>query len=155
MVTVEEIPVGQIAGFWDRHIRYLTEDNIVTEEEEIAYFQSAEYRDTLKNHMLRKPDTHHMAYFVEGNQRIGAVQYTTFQSEDGKCFILDFWVFPAFRGNGTGHRCFLALQAHTRADGAAYFALNCEREPAQRFWRSLGFVDDGIDAYGMPLMVKR
>ena len=87
--------------------------------------------------------------------RIGAAQYNTYQSEDGKCFILDYWIFPEFRGGGTGHRCFEALEAHTKADGALYYELHCTRENAHRFWRSLGFVDNGLDEYDMALMVRR
>ncbi len=74
--------------------------------------------------MLRERDQHHMVYFLRGGERIGAAQYNTYQSEDGKCFILDFWVFPPYRGNGTGHACFAALEAYTRADGAAYYEIN-------------------------------
>lgn len=68
-----------------------------------------------------------MIYFVEEGKKIGAAQYNTYQSEDGKCFILDFWMFPGFRGSGTGHRCFHALEEYTRSDGAVYYEINCER----------------------------
>ena len=105
--------------------------------------------------MLRAVDKHHMIYFVRGGVRIGAAQYNTYQSEDGKCFILDYWVFPEFRGSGTGHQCFEALERYTQADGARYYELNCTKENAHRFWLSLGFVDHGADEHGMALMVRR
>lgn len=69
--------------------------------------------------------------------------------------ILDYWVFPEFRGGGTGHRCFEALEGYTKADGAVYYELNCTRENAHRFWISLGFVDHGVDEFEMPLMIRR
>ncbi|MBQ4447563.1 MAG: GNAT family N-acetyltransferase, partial [Clostridia bacterium] len=94
-------------------------------------------------------------YFVDGNVRIGAAQYNTYQSEDGKCFILDFWVFPEFRGNGTGHRCFYALEDHTRLDGAKYYEINSQKENSIRFWKSIGFEENGKDEYDMPLFIKR
>ena len=155
MIWLEEIPAGRIDEFWDIHFRYLIDDGIITDEEDEEYFQSEEYRGTLKAHMLRQQDKHHMVYFVEGAKRIGAAQYCTYRSEDGKCFILDFWVFPEFRGNGTGHRCFEALEAYTKADGAAYYALNVTKDNALRFWRSLGFADHGEDEWGMKLMIRR
>jgi ribosomal protein S18 acetylase RimI-like enzyme len=93
-----------------------------------------------------------MIYFIRDGVRVGAAQYNTYQSEDGKCFVLDFWVFPEFRGNGTGHYCFEALRRYTAADGALYYEINCDRENAQRFWKSLGFTDCGVDEYDMPLM---
>ena len=105
--------------------------------------------------MIREIDKHHMVYFVDGNVRIGAAQYNTYQSEDGKCFILDFWVFPEFRGNGTGHRCFYALEDHTRLDGAKYYEINSQKENSIRFWKSIGFEENGKDEYDMPLFIKR
>ena len=154
-VQLEEIPVERIGEFWDIHFRYLLDDGIIEDEEDIEYFQSEEYRGILKAHMLRDHDKHHMVYFVEDGVRIGAAQYCTYQSEDGKCFLLDFWVFPRFRGNGTGHRCFAALEAYTKSDGAVYYELNCTKENAMRFWKSQGFADAGVDEWDMLLMQKR
>ena len=154
-IQIEEIPVAQIDEFWKIHIRYLVDDEIVTDDEDLQYFQSGEYRDIIKAHMLRSVDPHHMVYFVCNDIRIGAAQYNTYQSEDGKCFILDFWVFTEHRGNGTGHRCFAALQAYTKSEGARYYELNCTKDNAHRFWNSLGFVDCGVDEYEMPVMIRR
>ena len=154
-IQIEEIPVARIDDFWKIHFTYLLADGIITEEEDIQYFQSDEYRDGVKAHMLRPIDPHHMVYFVRSGLRIGAAQYNTYQSEDGKCFILDFCVFPEYRGGGTGHRCFKALMAYTRKDGANYYEINCNKDDAHRFWLSLGFADCGVDEDGMPLMVRR
>lgn len=154
-VEVEEIPVERIDEFWDIHFRYLVEDGIIEDDEDREYFQSGEYRDVIYSHMLRETDRHHMVYFVSDGVRIGAAQYNIYRSEDGKCFILDFWVFPQFRGNGMGHRCFEALERYTTPDGAAYYELNSTKENAVRFWRSLGFVENGADEYDMPLMIRK
>ena len=151
-IQIEEIPVERIDEFWKIHIQYLIDDAIVTDEEDLEYFQSGEYRDVIKEHMLRSVDPHHMVYFVCNGIRIGAAQYNTYKNEDGKCFILDYWVFPKYRGNGTGHECFEILRAHTKLDGARYYELNCTKDNAHRFWCSLGFTDCGIDEYEMPLM---
>lgn len=155
MICIEEIPVADIQNFWDIHIRYLVDDSIIEDDEDIDYFQSEEYRGVLKTHMLREKDKHHMVYFAEDGVRIGAAQYCIYQSEDGKCYLMDFWVFPRYRGNGTGHRCFAALESNTKAQGAVYYELNCERENAIRLWSSLGFVENGEDEWGMKLMIKR
>lgn len=79
----------------------------------------------------------HMIYFRRMGVRIGAAQYKTYLTGDGKCFLLDFWAFPECRGNVTGHDCFDALVSYNRADGAAYCALNCANEKAVRFRKSL------------------
>lgn len=93
MIEIEEIPVEHIVEFWQEHIQYLVEDGIATEDEEREYFQSDEYRSVIRSHMVRNTDKHHLVYFAEDGVRIGATSYCTYQSEDGKCFILDFWVF--------------------------------------------------------------
>ena len=141
--------------FWNLHIRYLLDDGIIYDDEDIAYFTGEEYRGVLENHMIRNTDKQHMVYFCQDEIRIGAASYCTYQSEDGKCFILDYWVFPEYRGNGTGHRCFEALQEYTKADGAKYYELNSTKEDSIRFWKSIGFVENGKDEYGMLLLVKR
>ena len=109
MISIEEIPIEKIDEFWDIHIKYLVDDGIISDEEDIAYFTGEEYRGILKDHMTRSTDKQHMVYFCRDGKRIGAASYCTYQSENGKCFILDYWIFPQFRGNGTGHRCFTAL----------------------------------------------
>ena len=154
-ITLEELPVERLDEFWSIHLPYLISDGIIDDDEDIEYFSGEEYRGVLKAHMLREKDKQHFAYFIENGARIGAVSYCTFQSEDGKCFILDFWVFPQFRGNGTGRRCFKALEAHTRADGAVYYELNSTKEASVRFWKSLGFIEHGTDEWDMPLYTKR
>ena len=155
MIRIEEIPVENIGEFWTLHLKYLIDDAIIDDEEDVAYFSGNEYRDIIEAHMSREADRHHAVYFVDGEERIGAAQYNTYQSEDGKCFILDFWVFPEFRGNGTGHKCFEALEAYTKADGARYFEINSQKEDSIRFWKSLGFVENGKDEYDMPVFIKR
>ena len=134
MIELHEIPLGEIDFFWREHLKYLVEDGIVTDPEDLAYFSGEEYRGVIWEHMRREPDRHHLVWF---------------------CEEMDFWVFPGHRGGGMGHRCFEALERYTRATGAAYYQLNSEKDASVRFWKSLGFVDDGRDEYDMPLFVKR
>ena len=155
MITIEEIPVENINDFWEIHLRYLVDDGIIDDPEDIEYFSGEEYRGIIKNHMVRDNDKHHMVYFVNANTRIGAAQYNTYHSEDGKCFILDFWVFPEYRGNGTGHECFAALEKFTKSDGAIYYEINSTKDDSIRFWKSLGFVENGKDEYDMPIFIKK
>ena len=155
MITIEEIPVEGLDAFWPLHMRYLIDDGIISDEEDIEYFSGSEYRGIIEANMKRDVDKHHMVWFCRDGEKIGAASYCTYQSEDGKCFVLDFWVFPQFRGSGTGHRCFEALEAYTKADGARYYEINSEKEASVRFWKSLGFEDNGRDEYDMPLLVKR
>lgn len=156
MITIEEIPKKDVDVFWTLHWDYLNRDIFGADdtEEDRAYFLSEAYRGTIERFMDRTPDKMHLVYFVRAGVRIGCAQYITYKSEDGKCFILDFWVFPEFRGNGAGRRCFEALSRYAREDRAAYFGINVSGERARNFWKSLGFEDDGVDEHGDPLMKR-
>ncbi len=154
-ILIEEIPISEVKGFWDLHIKYLIDDGIVSDDEDKAYFEGSEYRGIIEKLMAREKDRLHLVYFRLGEVRIAAASFCTYKSEDGKCFILDFWVFPEYRGNGTGHRCFDALEQYTKADGAIYYELNSEKEDSVRFWQSIGFVENGRDEYDMPLYIRR
>lgn len=155
MIEIREVTVNELDEFWEQHYKYLINDEIINDEEDKQYFQSDEYRGVLKEHMLRNVDKHHPVYFENNGVRIGAAQYTTYKSEDGKCFILDFWIFPEFRGNGTGHKCFECLENYTKQDGAVYYEINAEKDNAIRFWKSLGFIENGTDEWDMPLFIKK
>ncbi len=155
MITIREISPDGCDTFFDLHIRYLIDDGIISDEEDIAYFSGDEYRDIIREHMGPDTDRHHLIYFLKGDERIGACSYCTYSSEDGKCFILDFWVFKEHRGNGTGHECFHALEGYTRERGAEYYQLNSTKEDSVRFWKDLGFRYLGTDEYDMPLYEKR
>ena len=155
MISIEEIPVERIDEFWDIHINYLIDDGIITDEEDIDYFTGEEYRGILESHMKRKADRHHMVYIIKDDKRVGAASYCTYQSEDGKCYLLDFWVFPEYRVRGMGHHCFDALERYTKEDGANYFELNSSKEDSIQFWKSIGFMENGKDEWDMPLLIKR
>ena len=155
MIHIEEIPVERIEEFWDCHIRYLTDDGIISDEEDVEYFTGDEYRGTIREHMTRERDRHHLIWFISDGSKIGAASYCVYESVDGECFILDFWVFPHYRGNGTGRRCYEALEKAALSEGAKYFTLNSERPDSVRFWKSLGYVENGRDEYDMPLFIKK
>lgn len=80
MIEIEEIPVEHIDDFWKIHLKYLVEDEIIDDEEDIEYFSGDEYRDIIKANMTREKDKHHMVYFVDGDNKVGAAQYNTYQS---------------------------------------------------------------------------
>lgn len=77
-----------------------------------------------------------------------------FTLEDGRCFIMEFCVYPEFRGNSTGHACGEALLSWARERGASCFELNCDTEPRERFWGRLGFLPNGCDEWGEKLMLR-
>lgn len=156
MIEIQEISKENINEFWDLHWKYLNRDIFDENDspELREHFRSEEYRGTIEKLMQRETDRAHLIYFLEKGVRVGCCSFVTYKSEDGKCFILDYWVFEQFRGKGLGHRCFLSLCEYVKADGAKYFEINISNERNRNFWKSFGFFDNGIDEYGELLMKK-
>ena len=101
MIKIEDIPAEKINEFWNLHIRYLVEDGIISDEEEIACFTGNEYRGILEEHMIRSTDKQHMVYFCQDGIRIGAASYCTNQSEDEN---VSFWITGFSRSIGETER---------------------------------------------------
>lgn len=158
-IEIEEVVKENIAEFWDLHWEYLNRDIFPYEtlctpsdEEDREYFHGREYRGVMEGYMEREPDKAHMIYFCRDGRRIGCCEYVTYKSEDGKCFLMDFWVFPKFRGSGIGRACFATLKKYAELDGAKYFQINISNEKNRNFWMKQGFTDAGQDEWGEPLM---
>ena len=123
MEPVQILPVTTAAdehAFWAAKDTYLVEDIIPNNElcapltdNERAYFLSAEYREQINRLCTRETDRAQKAFFELDGVRIGFCLYCTYLSEDGKCFILDFCLFPDYRGHGLGKRCFSALRTYS------------------------------------------
>ncbi len=94
----------------------------------------------------------HYLFFRRDGVEIGLTMTVLYLTEDQKQFILEFCVYPAFRGNGTGTACAEALLQWGRERGAAFFELNAEDPRRVRFWSRLGFRPNGRNQSG-PLML--
>lgn len=102
----------------------------------------------------RPQDRCFFLFFHRGGQDIGFAMPVIFTTEDGKCFIMEFCVYPEFRGSGTGKACAAALLDWAKKHGARYAELNYGgNERRRRFWESVGFIENGADQWGEPLML--
>lgn len=147
-IHLEEISEAETPAFFDQQIRYLVDDEII-DEEDIEYFSGEEYRGAVKRQMSHPSDPMHLVYFVRNHERIGAAIYSV--DEGGKGFIYDFWVFPPYRGMGTGHYCYYALEKAMIAQGAVRFEMNIQKPRPYLFWRAFGYQESGRDEWGDPL----
>lgn len=118
-----------------------------------AYFLGPEYRERIEGLRSREEAPCRFLLFRREGRDIGFALTVLYAEEEGKCFLLEFCVFPEFRGNGTGSCCAQALLDWERARGAAWFALNCGEPRRVRFWKRLGFVENGRDRWGEPLLL--
>lgn len=93
-------------------------------------------------------------FFHRGGQDIGFAMPVIFNTEDGKYFIMEFCVYPEFRGSGTGKACARTLLDWAKEHGARYAELNYGGNDWRRhFWESVGFIENGADEWGEPLML--
>lgn len=159
-ITVKELTTSEeTARFWEELYAYFQRDMFPDDgsdpdrEECLEYFLGEEYRETIEGLRRREKDPLYQLAFRRGGQEVGFAMPATYPSEDGKCFIMEFWVLPELRGGGTGRACAGALLDWARQGGAAYFELNAEEEPRRRFWASLGFRPNGVDEWGKPCML--
>ena len=156
-ITIREAVTEQdIAVFWQQLRIYFIRDIFPNpEDEDREYFLSdTEYRADMQKIHDRPQDRCHYLFFHRNGQDIGFAMPVIFNTEDGKCFIMEYCVYPEFRGSGTGKACAAVLIDWARENGALYAELNYgSNERRFRFWESLGFVENGVDEWGEPLMI--
>ncbi len=156
-ITIREAVMEQdIAVFWQQLLTYFIRDIFPNpEDEDREYFLSdTEYRAHMQKIHDRPQDRCHYLFFHRHGQDIGFAMPVIFNTEDGKCFIMEYCVYPEFRGSGTGKACAAVLIDWARENGALYAELNYgSNERRFRFWESLGFVENGVDEWGEPLMI--
>lgn len=156
-ITIREALAKQdVERFWkELHLYHARDIFPDPDDENRAYFlNDTEYRAAVEKIRNRAQDRCYYLFFCRDGQEIGFALPALFPTEDGKCFIMEFCVFPPFRGCGAGHSCAAALLAWARQQGAAYAELNCGgSERRRRFWKSVGFRPNGVDEWGEPLML--
>ena len=153
-ITIREAVTEQeIAFFWAQLRAYFSRDIFPDPDSgEKAHFLDDQYRSHM-DALHQRQDRCRYLFFVRDGADIGFALPVIFTSEDGKCFLCEFCVFPEFRGNGTGTKCGERFLDWARSMGAAYVELNCDTPQRQRFWGRLGFRENGVDEWGMPLMM--
>lgn len=151
----EAVSEADISLFWEQLYAYFKRDIFPDpEEEDREYFLSNEYRSQIQKLHDRQQDRCFYLYFCHDGQETGFALTTIYTTEDGKCFIMEFCVYPEFRGSGTGRACAAALLNWARENSALYAELNYGgQERRLCFWRSVGFFENGVDEWGEPLMI--
>jgi len=104
IIIREAISEADTAAFWEQLHSYHKRDIFPDpEDENLKHFLSdTEYRVQIEHVHNRLQDRCYYLFFERNGQDIGFALPAIFTSEDGKCFILEFCIFPEFRGGGTG-----------------------------------------------------
>lgn len=156
IIIREAISEADTAAFWEQLYSYHKRDIFPDpEDENLKHFLSdTEYRVQIEHVHNRLQDRCYYLFFERNGQDIGFALPAIFTSEDGKCFILEFCIFPDFRDGGTGRECAAVLLEWAKEHGARYAELNYGGDERRlRFWKRVGFVENGVDEWGEPLML--
>jgi len=155
-ITVREAEgFAEIEKFWSELHEYHKRDIYPdpNDEDREYFLDDSQYRAPIDEMCLRERDRCRRLFFSRGGEDIGFALAVIYESEEGKCFLLEFCVFPQFRGGGTGHVCAGEFLRWARENGAQYFELNFDTEQRRRFWERSGFVLNGRDEWGAKLMI--
>ena len=155
-ITIREaVTENDVAAFREQLHAYHKRDIFPDpDNEERESFLRSKYH----NHRMKSNGSPHdrcfFLIFHRGGQDIGFAMPVIFTTEDGKCFIREFCVYPEFRGNGTGKACARTLLDWAKEHGARYAELNYGgHERRRHFWESVGFIENGADEWGESLML--
>lgn len=155
-ITIREaITENDVAVFWEQLHTYHKRDNFPNPDNaDLEYFLGSEYHDHMMKIHSRPQDRCYFLFFHRDGQDIGFAMPVIYTAEDGKCFIMEFCVYPEFRGNGTGKECAGVLLDWAKENGALYAELNHGSNQRRRhFWETVGFIENGADEWGEPLMI--
>ena len=155
-ITIREaVRSTDIATFWEQlHIYHKRDIFPDPDNEDLEYFLGSEYHDQMMLIHSRQQDRCFFLFFHRNGQDIGFAMPVIYTTEDGKCFIMEFCVYPEFRGNGTGKECARVLLDWAKDHGTRYAELNHGSNARRRhFWESVGFIENGADEWGEPLMI--
>ena len=154
-ITVREaLPGRDTDRFRTRLLGYRREDIFTLPGDAASLGREEEYFSHMLSLRQREDGRSRFLFFERDGEELGLALAVIYAAEEGKCFLADFCVFPKHRGGGTGRECARALLAFARENGARYFELNCGGDARRlRFWQSVGFVENGVDEWGEPLLL--
>lgn len=155
IIIHEAITENEIATFWEQLQAYYKRDIFPdADDKNLHYFLGRDYYDHVMNIHNRPLDRCFFLFFCRNGQNIGFAMPVIFTTEDGKCFIMEYCIYPEFRGSGAGTKCAVALLNWAKEHGALYAELNYGGDTRrQHFWRRVGFIENGVDEWGDPLMI--
>ena len=108
IIIREAISEADTAAFWEQLHTYHKRDIFPDpNDENLTHFlNDTEYRAQVQCVHDRPQDNCHYLFFQQNGRDIGFALPVIFTSEDGKCFIMEFCVYPEFRGNVGPPRAF-------------------------------------------------
>ena len=155
IIIREAITENEVKLFWEQLYLYFKRDILTGKQiEDLCYFMGSAYHENMMKLHDRPQDRSFFLFFQRNGQDVGFALPVIYSSEDGKCFIMEFCIYPEYRGNGTGKECANVLLNWAKENGARYAELNYGGNDRRlRFWKSVGFIENGVDEWGDSLMI--
>lgn len=155
-ITIREAVLPLEIGVFFQQLRAYHARDIFPDplDEDRAYFLSDAYRAQIEALHARAENRCRYLFFTQNGIDVGFALPVIYETEDAKCFLLEFCVYPEYRGRGLGHRCAQTLVNWTKQLGVCYWELGCGADVRRlRFWTRVGFVPNGADEWGEPLLL--
>jgi len=135
--------------FWEKRNQYFQNDIIPNREDKLTdsdkeWFFSNEYKEHIMTLFKRNTDPLYIVFINKDNSNIGFIVYVIYNSEDGKCFILDYCIYQQYRSKGIGKVVFNLIEEKFIDKGATYIDLNVSNTNNEKFWISNGFLKTNI-----------
>lgn len=155
IIIREAVTESDVALFWEQlHIYFKRDMFPDPKDEEREYFLGNKYRLQIQKVHDRTQDRCYYLFFRYKGQEIGLALPVIYTSEDGKCFVMEYCIYPEYRGKGMGKKCAKVLLNWAKENGAIYAELNYGGNDRRlSFWKSVGFIENGVDEWGEPLLI--
>jgi len=137
-IVVEESDVMIFWKLFNNYINELSLNASLGDEFDLDYFYSDEYRNAIEELRIRDKNPLKIC-FIQEEAIIGFLMYVTYFDEDGKCFLMEYYLEPKYRNQGYGKLAYLKAEQHIRNEGALYIELTPTNEANERFWSGVGF----------------
>jgi GNAT superfamily N-acetyltransferase len=133
---------ADVAAFWklfDSYINELSVNISLGDDFDLDYFYSDEYRDAIEKLRIRDKNPLRILFINKEEIIIGFLMYVTYFDEDGKCFLMEYYIQPNYRNLGYGKSAYLKAEKYINDEGALYIELTPTNELNERFWSGVGF----------------
>lgn len=133
---------ADVTTFWklfDSYINELSVNASLGDDFDLDYFYSDEYRDAIEELRIRDRNPLRILFINKEEIIIGFLMYVTYFDEDGKCFLMEYYIQPNYRNLGYGNSAYLNAENHINDEGALYIELTPTNESNERFWSGVGF----------------
>lgn len=138
-IAKEKREVDTFWGLFNRYINELALHASLGDDFDLAYFYSDEYREAIETLRTRQINPLNIFLIKKGGIMFGFLMYVTYFDEDGKCFLMEYYIDPGVRNLGYGKSAYSMAEKHIYAEGAKYIELTPTYDVNERFWRSVGF----------------